>query len=187
MTGDQADMGSRLRLTLPGSWFADSTPVLDGILAGLSLVWAGLYDLLQLVKRQSRLVTATDQFLDLASRDFFADRLPRRLGEVDGDYRARIQAAMRRERGTRAGLIAAAAEAGFTVTVFEAAQSRDTGAYSTPGALAWNVAGGWGSLAMPLECLVRTDRHPGGDEGALRRSLMQALPAGGVAWLKIES
>src|SRR4051794_28663458 len=160
MTGDQADIIGRIRLTLPARWFADDSPVLDGLLAGFGAAWASLYDLLQFVKRQSRLLTATGGFLDLASRDFFADRVPRRLAEADEDYRSRIGRAMRSERGTRAGLIAAAAEAGFALRVFEPAQPRDTGVFGDPSTMAWGVCGAWGSLGMPLECLVTAVRGP---------------------------
>ena len=185
MTGDQNDFGSRLRLTLPDHWFADTPPVLQGVLAGLSSAWAVLYSLLQVVKQQSRIATATNSFLDLASVDFFADRLPRRTGEGDVAFRARILAAMQREHATRASLIAAASDAGFTITVFEPARIADTGAYSVPGAVAWSVAGGWGSLEMPLECLLTAQGSAGADDSILEDALTQALPAGGIAWLRI--
>jgi hypothetical protein len=183
--GDEADFVRRLRLTLPDHWFADAAPVLEGLMAGLSSSWAALHRLLNVVRQQSRLQTATDGFLDLASRDFFGQRLPRRAGEGDDTFRSRIQRAMHRERGTRAGLIAAAQDAGCTVQVFEPARPADTGAYNTPSALAWGVAGGWGSLSMPLECLVTVQRRPGSNDDELRSSIADSLPAGGVAWLRI--
>lgn len=185
MKGDQTDVVSRLRLTLPEGWFEDDGPVVGGLLAGLGSAWAGLYGLLGVVRLQSRLATAVEQFLDLACLDYFGGRLPRRAGETDATLRARLSRAMRRERGTRAGLIAAAAEAGYSAVVFEAARPRDTGAYNTPGGLAWGVAGGWGSLAMPLECLVTvTAVAPVTD---VRPELVAALPAGGVAWVRVAS
>jgi hypothetical protein len=186
MTGDADDMGRRLRLTLPEHWFADAPAVLEGVLAGFSLVWAGLYGFLQIVRTQSRLLTARDGFLDLASQDFFANRLGRRAGEADEAFRARIQSAMRRERGTRAGLTAAAADAGYTITVFEPARPADTGAYGVPGSIAWGVAGGWGSLLMPLECLVTAQPGTGADQATLRTALAEAMPAGGAAWLRVQ-
>ncbi len=185
MIGDENDFGSRLRLTLPDHWFADTPPVLQGLLGGLSSAWAMLYSVLQVVKQQSRIATATNGFLDLASADFFADRLPRRTSEDDNAFRARILAAMQRERATRASLIAAASDAGFTAQVFEPARIADTGAYSVAGAIAWSVAGGWGSLEMPLECLVTAQGGSGADQGILEDALTQALPAGGIAWLRV--
>jgi hypothetical protein len=109
MKGDQADMAARLRLTLPGGWFGDDAAVLAGLLQGLGAAWAAAYSLLGGVRLQSRLATAAGQFLDLACTDYFGLRLARRGGEGDDALRARLMRAMRRERGTRAGLIAAAA------------------------------------------------------------------------------
>ncbi len=72
MKGDVADVVGRLRLALPRRWFGDTAPVLDSLLAGLASGWAGLYALLNEVRQQSRMVTATEQFLDLAAADLAA-------------------------------------------------------------------------------------------------------------------
>lgn len=77
------------------------------------------------------------------------------------------------------GLLDAAAEAGSTAQVFEPARPPDTGVYNGPG-LAWGVAGGWGSLQMPLECLVTLQP----DTPEARAALAAALPAGGAAWVR---
>ncbi len=185
MTGDMEDMRARLRLALPDRWFGDAAPVLDGLLSGLGAAWAGLHGLLDTVRLQSRRLTATGGFLDLSAQDLFGGRLPRRAHEADAAYRARIGRALRRDRATRAGLLEAAAEAGAgPVRVFEPAQPRDTGAYGGPG-LAWGMAGGWGSLAMPLECLVVVQRGAAPD-AEVRAALTDALPAGGAAWVRFE-
>lgn len=182
MRGDAEDFVSRLKLTLPAGWFADDAPLLSGLLAGMGASWAGLFGLLGEVRLQSRVATATGQFLDLACRDFFGGRLARWGGETDPGLRARVARTMRRERGTRAGLIAAAAEAGYAARVFEPARPADTGAYNVASGLAWGVAGGWGSLAMPLECLVTVTAVAPVD--AINPALADAVPAGGVAWLR---
>jgi hypothetical protein len=187
MIGDAEDMRQRLRLTLPNDWFADISPVLDGLLAGLSVVWAGLYDLLQFVRLQSRIQSATAGFLDIAATDFFGSGLARRAQEADDAFRSRLQRAFRRQRGTRAALIDVASEAGFSVRIFEAAQPADTGVYNTCSGLAWNVSGGWGSLSMPFECLVAAQRGPDAVDDALWQGIADAVPAGGVGWLRIEN
>ena len=177
------DMAARLRLTLPQGWFADEASLLGAVTTGLGAAWAGLYSLLAAVRLQSRLTTVSGQFLDLACADFFGGRLGRRGGEADDALRGRLLQAMRRERATRTALIAAAATAGYSARVFEAARPADTGAYGIAGGLAWGVAGGWGSLAMPLECLVTvTAVAPVADIGP---ALAEALPAGGVAWVRV--
>ena len=179
MRGDGTDILRRLRLALPRRWFADDAPVLDALLSGLASPWSQLYALLQEVRRQSRIATATGAFLDGAGTDLFGGTLPRRAGEADDAYRARIARALRRARATRAGLLDAAAEAGSTAQVFEPARPADTGVYNGPG-LAWGVAGGWGSLQMPLECLVTLQP----DTPDARAALVAALPAGGAAWVR---
>ncbi len=90
---------------------------------------------------------------------------------------------MRRDRGTRSALVEAAAEAGYAAEAFEPAQPRDTGVYNVAGGLAWGVAGGWGSLSMPLECLVVV-RSVAPVE-AIGPALADALPAGGAAWVRL--
>lgn len=187
MIGDAEDMRQRLRLTLPGRWFGDSAPVLDGLLAGFSDAWAGLYDLLQFVRLQSRIRSATSGFLDLAAQDFFGSGLARRPQEADDSFRSRLQRAMHRQRGTRAALVDAAGEAGFSVKIFEAAQPADTGAYGVPSGLAWNVSGGWGSLEMPFECLVTAQRGPAALDDALWQGIASVMPAGGAGWVRIEN
>lgn len=183
MKGDEADIVSRLRATLPQGWFADDAPLRDGLLAGLGAGWASLHALLAEVRRQSRLLTVSGRLLDLACRDFFGERLGRRNGEADAELRARLRRALLRSRGTRAALVSAAEEAGYSARVFEPAQPRDTGAYGVPQSLAWGVAGGWGSLEMPLECLVTvTGVSPADPIGP---ALAEAMPAGGAAWVRV--
>ncbi len=183
MKGDEADMAARLRLTLPEGWFSDEAPLRDGLLSGLGASWAGLHSLLGEVRRLARLATVSGRFLDLACVDFFGVRLGRRAGEGDSALRARLQGAMRRSRGTRAALIEAARDAGYDAAVFEAARPADTGAYGVAAGLAWGFAGGWGSLDMPLECLVTVEaRAPVAPIGP---ALAEAMPAGGAAWVRV--
>ena len=176
-------MAARLRLTLPEGWFADEAPLRDALVTGLGAAWASLHSLLQQVRLQSRLATVSGGLLDLACRDFFGTAVRRRGGEGDAAFRERLRQAMRRSRGTRPAVIAAAAAAGWEARVFEPAQPRDTGAYGVPDGLAWGVAGGWGSLAMPLECLVTVRAVAPVDE--VGPALAEAMPAGGAAWMRV--
>jgi hypothetical protein len=99
--GTQPDLVSRLKSVLPTGWFADSTPVLDGVLNGLAAGWAGVFGLLGYVQMQTRIATASDTFLDLVAADFFAGRITRSAGEPDESLRARIDRELLRERATR--------------------------------------------------------------------------------------
>ena len=161
MTGDLSDMVARLKAALPGRWFADTTPILDTLLTGLADAASRLYGLLATARLQTRIATATGGFLDLAAADYFGIRLRRHLQEGDAPYRARIARALTRTHGTRAALVAAITDLTGTVpAIFEPARPSDTGAYAT-GALAWNTAGGWGSLSLPFQSFVSVTRPHG--------------------------
>ena len=185
MTGDQADMRQRLRLTLPGRWFGDVAPVLDGLLSGFASAWTGLYALLHYVITQSRVATATDDFLEMAARDFLSDPLPRRPNETDADYRRRLLLAIRRLRVTRPAIVAAADAAGYTLRIFEPAQPASTGAYNVPARLAWNTVGGWGSMQMPFESLIVALPGSAPFESELWQNVSHATPAGGALWMRV--
>ncbi len=160
-TGDTADMLVRLRGVLPQRWLADETPVLDAVLAGLASAWSGLYLLLQLVSAQSRIATASDQFLDMVSTDFFGVALPRRPGEEDVGFRTRIDRELFRERGTRAAITTMLTDlTGRAPLIFEPTRAMDTGAWSTA-SMGYGVAGAWGSLSLPYQCFVTAYRPIG--------------------------
>ena len=160
MTGDAADMMARLASLLPLRWFPDDTPVLSATLAGLADGWAWLYAALGYAQEQTRIATATDTFLDLVSQDCFAGALPRRMGESDTSFRARIQSELLRPRATRTALVATLSSlTGRTPVVFEPMRPADTGAYGI--ALGYGVAGGWGSLALPFQGFITAFRPLG--------------------------
>ncbi|NHN84468.1 hypothetical protein GOB93_07390 [Acetobacter musti] len=107
-TGDLDDIAARIRAVLPAGWFPavseQATPVLDGVLAGLAWPWAMFYQLLFYTKQQSRLLTSTGNFVDMAAADYFGTGVPRLTGETDASYIARIQSEFRVKRNTRAAL-----------------------------------------------------------------------------------
>ena len=160
MTGDKNDMLGRIKAVLPARWFADETPLLDGLASGLAEAGAWLHGLLANVKLQARLLTATGGFLDMAAQDFFGARVSRRLGQGDTAFRARIQAELLRERGTRGAVIAVLTDlTGRAPVVFEPARPADTRAYGK--ACGYGVAGGWGSLMLPFQSFVTAYRAQG--------------------------
>ncbi len=150
-TGDTADIASRIRALLPNGWFSDSTPILNGVLTGIASALSRVYNLITYARLQTRISTATDGFLDIISLDFFGNTLTRQTQESDTAFRGRILAALFPERGTRHGLIRTLQIlTGRTPWVFEPARPADTGGYNT-GALAYSVAGGYGSLQLPYQ------------------------------------
>lgn len=181
-TGDVNDMVARIKGVLPTRWFPDpdsdgtsDTPVLDGVLTGIAWPWSQFYGMLQFVKLQTRIATATGSFLDIVTIDFLGSRLPRRNGEGDPSFRVRIMKEIVRSRATRQALIQVLTDlTGNTPVVFEPRWPPDTGGWgflgmtvgtglefgsvdgTTPG------AGGWGSLALPFQVFVTAFRGGGG-------------------------
>jgi hypothetical protein len=161
MTGDQADMCARIRAVLPVRWFADSTPMLNGLLSGLGWMWSWAYSILYYVRMQTRIGTATDVWLDVIASDFFGERLQRRVGQSDDAFRALIQSGLLREHGTRQSIVSAVQDlTGRVPIIFEPMRTSDTGGYSL-GGIGYGTAGGWGNMSLPFQCFVTAYRPTG--------------------------
>lgn len=159
MTDDQPGMQQRLRSLLP-RWFPDASPILDGVLAGLAAGAAFLRQLTAYAALQARIKTATDGWLDLIADDFFGGTLVRAVGQADESFRSRILANLLRERVTRRALEQVLTDlTGTPPVVVEPMRPADTGGYGS-GGVGYGVAGAYGSLLMPLQCLVRVKRPP---------------------------
>lgn len=168
MTGDLADIFSRLSAVLPERWFSERSPNLEALLRCLATPWAWLYSLIDYVIAQTRLNTATDQWLDLIAHDYFGAGLGRKNNESDSSYRARIQGKLLQGAGTRTAVSSGLTYlTGTKPRIFEPANCMDTGSYGAatgspnmPGSgLAYGVAGGWGNLNLPFQFFVSTV-HP---------------------------
>lgn len=152
-TGDQSDFLSRIKSTLP-RWFADTTPILDALILGLSQAWANIYTLFLYAKLQTRIKTASDGWLDVIAGDFFGTRIARKSNQTDASFRAAIIANLFRERATRAGLIRVLTDlTGRAPIVIEPQQPADCGAYGIPTS-GYGVAGYYGSVLLPSQCFV---------------------------------
>jgi hypothetical protein len=158
MVGDTNDIVSRLRQVLPARWFGDTAPKLNAILTGFASAWSGLHSLLQSVKAQGRIATASGLFLDMAAVDYFGSYLPRRAGEADAAYRQRIQSNLILPRATRPAVAqAVTALTGRAPRIFEPRNATDTGGYSSI-ALGYNITGGYGSLNTPYQFFITVYR-----------------------------
>jgi hypothetical protein len=160
-TGDQQDIFRRIRALLP-RWFGDGSPTLDGVLQGLA--WAGsfVYSLWAYAKLQTRILTATDGWLDMIAADFFGNSLLRGANQSDASFRARIIINMFRERGTRQAIVKVLQDlTGRTPLIFEPMRPADTGGYGQAQGLAYGLAGGYGSLLLPYQGFVTAFRPTG--------------------------
>lgn len=181
-TGDVNDMVARIKGVLPIRWFPDpnsdgtsNTPVLDGVLTGIAWPWSQFYGMLQFVKLQTRIATATGSFLDIITIDFLGTRLPRRNGEGDPSFRVRIMKEIVRSRATRQALVQVLTDlTGRAPVIFEPRWPPDTGGWGFLGMTVGTGlefgsidgtapgAGGWGSLALPFQVFVTAFRGGGG-------------------------
>ena len=196
MTGDASDMLARLKTVLPSRWFADDSPNLNGVLAGLASGWAWIYSTLAYATTQTRISTATSFWLEVIAGDFFAHRLNRRVGQSDTAFRLRITRELLRERGTRFAIIAALTDlTGRMPYIFEPSRVTDTGAYGNRtgagGGLAWGLAGGWGSLNLPFQCFITAYRPAGSGIASVSgwggRASMSAIGGYGSGSIKYAS
>lgn len=161
MTGDRDDMFRRIKAVLP-PWFPSVSPVLDTVLYGFAAAFAGIYDFLTYTKRQTRIATAESFWLDLAAYDFFGMRFRRRTNQLDDSFRVEIIKEILRERATRVGMNNALRDlTGVEPIIFEPRNIRDTGAYNVGSRRAYNVRGGYGSLLMPAQVLIKAQRPTG--------------------------
>ena len=161
---DLTDMLARLRGVLPARWHAEANETLDAVLLGLAESWGWVRGMVDEVRAQARIATATGRTLDLAAVDYFGPRIRRRTGQGDAAFRATILRELLRERATRPGLVAALRDlTGRAPVVFEPRRPADTGAWGA--ACAWNGpggrAGGWGSMMLPHQVFVTAFRPKG--------------------------
>ena len=169
MTGDLSDFVLRIRSVLPKRWFGDQAPNLTAIITSIATPWTWLYGLLNYAVSQTRIRTASDNWLDLIALDFFGSDLVRASGESDTSYRSRIQKTLLRTAASRSAIASCMEQlTGTEPRIFEPARCSDTGAYATvadqpvpPGCgLAYGVVGGWGSLNLPFQFFVTITRPP---------------------------
>ncbi len=148
---------ARMKAVLPVRWFADTTPVLDALLTGLASAWIEVFSFLDAVSSQARIRSSSGIFLDIAAQDYFGGALTRRAAEGDAAYSARIQQNLVRARATRAGVIQVLEDlTGRTPVIFEPRNPADTGGYNLN--MGYGFAGGYGSMSMPYQFLVRAYR-----------------------------
>jgi hypothetical protein len=159
-TGDRTDILARLKGAMP-LWFGQSSPILDGVLSGFSVVAEWGYGLLQYAKLQTRVATATEGFLDLAAFDFLGRRIRRKPAQSDTVLRGVIQKEVLRTRATRTGVLQAIQDlTNSQATMFEPAYSFDTGGLDTT-YLAYDEVGAWGSRDYPFQAFLNIQQPVG--------------------------
>ena len=160
MDFDTSSWTARIRRLLPRGWFAEegSTPLLDGLLAGLGYAHAQLSAWYAFSRAQTRLATATDVFLDGLAADFLGSRISRNVGEADTAFRVRVRREILRPRATRSALVSElTALTGVAPLVVEPGNSSDTGGYRL-GGVGYGTGGAYGSVILPFQVFVTAFR-----------------------------
>lgn len=161
MTGDQTDIQGRINNGLP-PWFGDDNPNLQTLITGGASVYVIAYALYLFAQLQTRIKSATGPFLDIVSTDFFGVELPRKGGESDASFLARILANLFQPKGTRRALINAIIQAtNYEPDVFEPRKTSDTGGYGADCGLGYGGGGAYGSMAYPYQGWVIAYRASG--------------------------
>jgi nitrate reductase NapE component len=195
MTGDTANIFARLKNALPLRWFgltSDSVPVIDSVLWGIASLLAFAYSLYAYAKLQTRILTATDTWLDLIAYDYFGGALKRGAGQSDAGFRSAILANMFRAKATRAAISAILTQlTGVVPTIIEVWRPADTGAYgslTTPafGIMGYAVAGNYGSTVLSCQIFITTAPGLPGIADADLYAAVDATKAAGIeAWVRI--
>ncbi|PUA19571.1 hypothetical protein [Glaciimonas sp. PCH181] len=156
-TGDQSDIFGRIKSVIP-RWFGPSSPLLDALVQGLSNSSAFVFSLYLYAKLQTRIMTATDGWLDMIAADYFGAALQRATNQSDASFRARIIINMFRERGTRYAITKVLTDlTGRAPIIFEPQRPADTGAYRAPNS-GYGLAGGYGSVLIPYQGFIQAFR-----------------------------
>ncbi|MGN5354899.1 hypothetical protein ACQ4P5_23255 [Ralstonia sp. L16] len=161
-TGDQQDIFARIRGYLP-RWFGDvaQSPIINGLLQGLAYSGAYVYSLYAYAKQQTRILTASDGWLDMIAADFFGLSIRRRTGQSDASFRANIVANLFRERGTRNAISRVLTDlTGRAPTISEPSRPADCGAYDAPNS-GYGMAGAYGQVSLTYQAFVQAYRPLG--------------------------
>jgi hypothetical protein len=173
-----AQFGQRIAQNIPRGWLSQSA-LFNGI-ASLKFLTIGqqlqfVYQGMQYALKAQRLAGETSPELDNASLDYFGSvvgplsvlALPRKAGQSDSSYLSQISSRLLARGVTRDNIIAdVKAFSGAILTLFEPRRPADTGAYGTGQEavfqnLAYNVAGGYGSLELPYQAFGQISAVPG--------------------------
>lgn len=179
--GTLDDMIARQIAVLP-PWFG-APGVVPAVLR-VPLAMAGqlgqwINDLIEYARRQTRILTATDGWLDLIAWDFLGERIRRRQGQPDDSFRHRILVEMFRPRATRPAMAAVLRDlTGQEPRIFEPQRPQDVGGIGVVSAgLAIGVSGAIGSVQMPGEVFIDVFRDP---DAGIPGAAGIGVPVGGI-------
>lgn len=159
-TGDTTDIAARIAATLP-PWVPTSLPIINAVLTGIAKGFAHVYRLLQFMRTQARISTATGGFLDLISADYFGTNMLRRKGEPDPVFQARLKKELLRPRVTLAALKQMLIDlTGRVPSIIVPGAPGNIGAWDI-GTFAFDTAGCWITAAVGPQIFITAFRPIG--------------------------
>lgn len=166
----------------------DTTPVLDGLLTGAGFVGAMIYAQIQYTKTQTRILTATDGWLDYVANDFFGNDVTRAVGETDTTFRAFIEKNLLRQKATRPSLTSVVFDnTGENPVIVEGMLLTDLGVTNV-GTLACNQDGGYAGAGLGFQTWVDVFRNGSGLSDAQLYQLVESVrPVGTTDWVQIQN
>lgn len=144
-------------------------PVVDSALAAAATALSFVYSLYAYAKKQTRLLSMSDGFLDVFASDFFGSAIQRKANQTDASFLARIRANLFAEKATRKGVINALTTiTGRAPVVFEPNRPADVAIMGVPTAGGQNYMGvqtgmysgpaRMGSMAVPYTAMITAYR-----------------------------
>jgi hypothetical protein len=171
-TGDQTDLLGRLRSYMPPTWFGDwaDAPIISALLNGIASTLSTAYLLIMFFWAQTRLDTSSGGWIDIWASDFLGNSLPRKTGESDSSYIARIKIAIFQKRATRPAMESMLTQlTGNAPIIFEPARPYDSGCLgANTGVASFFGVARFGSIACPFSALITVYRPlvTGGSAGS---------------------
>lgn len=200
--GSIEDFTARLRALLPTGWFPappqglqeEEAPVLVALLTGFSTVLSGIWALMEKCRKQTRLSTMSDAFLDMLAADYFGvDGLPRRVSESDSDYRKRIVSSLVVPRNTRQAvrdaLVAVTGVEPVIIEPLNAADCHAQASFASP-----SCGGGFGYGCADLrygsqsggQFFLETALGQASDAQAIYQVIERTAAGGVTGWVRVE-
>lgn len=159
-TGDLNDITARIAATFP-PWVPTSLPIINAVLTGVARGFAHVYRLLQFMRTQSRIKTATGGFLDLISYDYFGTNMLRRKAEPDSVFQARLLLELLRPRVTLAAVRQMLIDlTGRVPLIIEPGYPGNIGAWDV-GTFAFDASGCWINAGIGNQVFITAFRPIG--------------------------
>jgi hypothetical protein len=184
--GSEDNFIMRIRALLP-PWFPNpfsAPPFITGLIVAYANMAAWVYSLIQYVRLQTRIATATDGWLDLIAYDFLGPTLTRGA-LTDAQFRSAIIAAIFQQRNTRAAIIQVLKNlTGQNPVIFVPNGNDPPGYYNNTGYYGQTLLG---SRGLPFQIFITAYRSNGVTDAQIYAAVAATVSDGITAWVQIQN